>query len=58
MNAGAYDGADNLEDDDEDLLREQHDLDCPLCRALLFEPVTTTCGHNFCRSCIVRYRQN
>lgn len=44
------------EDDDssEDWVRDQHELDCPLCRALLFDPITTSCGHNFCRSCIVR----
>lgn len=45
------------EDDDssEEWVRDQHELDCPLCRALLFDPITTSCGHNFCRSCIVRY---
>lgn len=30
------------------------DFDCVLCMKLLFEPVTTPCGHSFCRSCLVR----
>ena len=28
------------------------DFDCTLCLKLLFEPVTTACGHSFCRSCL------
>ena len=30
------------------------DFDCNLCYSLLFEPVTTTCGHTFCRECLKR----
>ena len=30
------------------------DFDCTLCLKLLFEPVTTACGHSFCRSCLFR----
>eukprot|EP01118_Nematostelium_gracile_P016136 TRINITY_DN6615_c0_g1_i1.p1 TRINITY_DN6615_c0_g1~~TRINITY_DN6615_c0_g1_i1.p1 ORF type:complete len:292 (+),score=42.59 TRINITY_DN6615_c0_g1_i1:46-921(+) len=29
-------------------------FECPLCTCLLFEPIVTTCGHTFCRSCILR----
>lgn len=46
---------DDDDDSGEEWVRDQHELDCPLCRALLFDPITTSCGHNFCRSCIVRY---
>ncbi|EEE59343.1 hypothetical protein OsJ_11426 [Oryza sativa Japonica Group] len=28
------------------------DFECTLCFKLLFEPVTTPCGHSFCRSCL------
>jgi len=30
------------------------DLECSLCSNLLFEPVTTPCGHSFCRDCFAR----
>ncbi|XP_061581792.1 LON peptidase N-terminal domain and RING finger protein 1 [Cololabis saira] len=30
------------------------DLECPLCIRLFFEPVTTPCGHTFCKNCIER----
>mmetsp|Transcript_36360 Transcript_36360/g.94567 ORF Transcript_36360/g.94567 Transcript_36360/m.94567 type:complete len:473 (-) Transcript_36360:1799-3217(-) len=30
------------------------DLDCPMCCRLLLDPVTTPCGHTFCRTCLVR----
>ncbi|KAL8606237.1 hypothetical protein ACOMHN_012869 [Nucella lapillus] len=30
------------------------DLECSLCYRLLFSPVTTPCGHTFCRQCLDR----
>lgn len=30
------------------------DMDCLICLKLLFEPVTTPCGHTFCRPCFQR----
>ncbi|XP_022055202.2 E3 ubiquitin-protein ligase TRIM39-like [Acanthochromis polyacanthus] len=38
------------------LSKEQ--LLCPICLDLFNQPVTTPCGHNFCRDCIQRYWQN
>ncbi|KAL9335086.1 hypothetical protein Peur_072267 [Populus x canadensis] len=30
------------------------EFDCTLCLKLLFEPITTPCGHSFCRSCLLQ----
>ncbi|KAK9843647.1 hypothetical protein WJX81_000969 [Elliptochloris bilobata] len=30
------------------------DLECSLCSNMFFEPVTTPCGHSFCRACFAR----
>jgi hypothetical protein len=32
-------------------------LECPLCLDLLCEPITTLCGHTFCRTCLVQALQ-
>ncbi|XP_063076111.1 uncharacterized protein LOC134466147 [Engraulis encrasicolus] len=36
------------------VLLEEH-LQCPICLHLLVDPVTTACGHNYCRSCLAQY---
>ena len=30
------------------------ELDCQVCYALLLDPLTTSCGHTFCRKCVAR----
>jgi len=30
------------------------ELDCHVCYNLMYDPVTTPCGHTFCRKCLVR----
>ncbi|KAI9894656.1 MAG: hypothetical protein M1814_002012 [Vezdaea aestivalis] len=32
----------------------RQELDCHVCYNLMLEPLTTTCGHTFCRSCLQR----
>lgn len=32
----------------------KNELDCQVCYALLLDPLTTTCGHTFCRKCVAR----
>lgn len=44
---------------DEDMLGHlkdacQRDLDCHVCYNLMLNPVTTPCGHTFCRKCLAR----
>ncbi len=34
--------------------RATDDLECILCMKLLYEPVTTPCGHTFCQPCFSR----
>ncbi|KAM9857601.1 LON peptidase N-terminal domain and RING finger protein 1 [Aulostomus maculatus] len=33
---------------------DPNDLECSLCMRLFYEPVTTPCGHTFCRNCLER----
>uniref|UniRef100_W5N9E2 LON peptidase N-terminal domain and ring finger 1 n=1 Tax=Lepisosteus oculatus TaxID=7918 RepID=W5N9E2_LEPOC len=35
-------------------LLEVTDFECSLCMRLFYEPVTTPCGHTFCKSCLER----
>ncbi|XP_010902197.2 LON peptidase N-terminal domain and ring finger 1, like isoform X2 [Esox lucius] len=35
-------------------LLDPNDLECSLCMRLFYEPVTTPCGHAFCKSCLER----
>ncbi|KAM8772410.1 LON peptidase N-terminal domain and RING finger protein 1 [Acanthopagrus schlegelii] len=35
-------------------LLDSNDLECSLCMRLFYEPVTTPCGHTFCKSCLER----
>ena len=30
------------------------ELDCQVCYALILDPLTTSCGHTFCRKCVAR----
>ena len=32
----------------------QSELDCQICYALVLDPLTTCCGHTFCRKCVAR----
>ena len=38
----------------EDKLKDLDDFECKLCFNLLFQPITTICGHTFCRECLER----
>ncbi|XP_026100008.1 RING finger protein PSH1 isoform X1 [Carassius auratus] len=33
-------------------LLTEHHFRCPLCTSILKDPVSTSCGHNYCRGCI------
>ncbi|XP_007520014.1 LON peptidase N-terminal domain and RING finger protein 1 [Erinaceus europaeus] len=37
-----------------DELIDVSDFECSLCMRLFFEPVTTPCGHSFCKNCLER----
>jgi len=33
-------------------------FECSICSEILFEPVTTTCGHTFCKHCLIKWFQH
>ena len=35
-------------------MSDKEDLECKICYDVLYEPVTTACGHTFCRDCLLR----
>jgi hypothetical protein len=43
-----------LDDDDDDANEPGDNYCCVVCRQLFVQPVTTPCGHTFCRPCLVQ----
>ena len=37
-----------------DVVKDKEDLECKICYSVLYQPVTTACGHTFCRTCLQR----
>eukprot|EP01129_Flabellula_baltica_P001455 TRINITY_DN1134_c0_g1_i1.p1 TRINITY_DN1134_c0_g1~~TRINITY_DN1134_c0_g1_i1.p1 ORF type:complete len:444 (+),score=80.57 TRINITY_DN1134_c0_g1_i1:63-1334(+) len=37
-----------------DINMEKDDFECVLCLKLFYNPVTTPCGHSFCKNCLLR----
>ncbi|XP_073417086.1 LON peptidase N-terminal domain and RING finger protein 3 [Dendrobates tinctorius] len=44
----------NKGDQNSSVYVDPSDLDCSLCMRLLYEPVTTPCGHTYCLQCLER----
>ncbi|KAM0197050.1 hypothetical protein ACHAPA_002560 [Fusarium lateritium] len=49
----------DVDPDDTGLVRKAQDatraeMDCQVCYQLFYDPLTTSCGHTFCRSCLHR----
>lgn len=36
------------------VMSDREDLECKICYDVLYQPVTTACGHSFCRDCLLR----
>lgn len=36
------------------VMSDKEDLECKICYDVLYHPVTTVCGHSFCRDCLLR----
>ncbi|XP_058254203.1 zinc-binding protein A33-like isoform X2 [Hemibagrus wyckioides] len=47
------DASANIADESSSLLTEEQ-LQCSICLEVFTDPVTTPCGHNFCKSCITQ----
>lgn len=50
------DSYESLDFDMLELLKEvtKSEMDCQVCYGLMLDPLTTTCGHTFCRKCVAR----
>lgn len=49
----------SLEDCEKEALKDAQqatraEMDCQVCYALYYDPITTSCGHTFCRNCLHR----
>ncbi|GAB1284906.1 LON peptidase N-terminal domain and ring finger 2 [Apodemus speciosus] len=44
----------NSQEEEPEFTIDATDFECALCMRLLFEPVTTPCGHTFCLKCLER----
>ena len=36
------------------VMSDKEDLECKICYDVLYQPVSTACGHTFCRKCLLR----
>lgn len=56
VKAGTEDRLDALDTAVLEDLREvvRNEVECQVCYAVMVDPITTTCGHTFCRKCVAR----
>ncbi|KAI9704012.1 MAG: hypothetical protein M1820_005633 [Bogoriella megaspora] len=54
--SGTGDNYENLDKSFLESVKEhaEKEVDCQVCYALMLDPVTTACGHTFCRKCLIR----